>query len=559
MRKRGLPDLGSALVTAKGEPCKVNAKQLEAEPDYDELVAEFADWLVELADAGLRRRAGADPGRRPSRRPGLRPRLCPGQARAGRRRFRRSDRLDPPAVRAAGHGRMGPLQARPAHRPYPGRRGAGHQSPTNGRSSTRSPTNFLRASRSRGRAGGPCSWSATTSRRSSASRAPTRRNSSSSATGSSARRRSAASLPTKPTMRASAREFRDLSIDASFRSAPAVLEVVDALIGEVGLTRNGARASRPIAHRPITPTGRAGSSCGRAFDPETRRRRVDEGEEGWIDEPDRLYADAHRQAGQALARRSAGHGHHRPAAAPGDILILVRSRAELASLIVARLYAQGVPVAGIDRLHLHKPLAVKDLLAGDRLRGPAARRPQSRRPAGFAADRLEPGAALRARLRPRSGKLWTALRERAARSSRTGRGARHPVAAGWRWPTMSPRRASSKRSCPGRSTAGASCFGGWARRRATRSRSWSQRAGVRAGGNRLARPLPRLVRPGRGRGQARPVRADERGSGDDRPWRQGAGSAAGDPRRRDRMTRTRSAGRRRSIDVADAAASARCR
>ena len=36
---------------------------------------------------------------------------------------------------------------------------------------------------------------------------------------------------------------------------------------------------------------------------------------------------------------------------------------ELASLIVARLYAEGVPVAGIDRLHLHKPLAVKDLLA----------------------------------------------------------------------------------------------------------------------------------------------------------------------------------------------------
>ncbi|WP_246450612.1 3'-5' exonuclease [Sphingomonas rhizophila] len=48
---------------------------------------------------------------------------------------------------------------------------------------------------------------------------------------------------------------------------------------------------------------------------------------------------------------------------PGDILILVRSRTELASLIVARLYGQQVPVAGIDRLHLAKPLAVKDLLS----------------------------------------------------------------------------------------------------------------------------------------------------------------------------------------------------
>ena len=48
---------------------------------------------------------------------------------------------------------------------------------------------------------------------------------------------------------------------------------------------------------------------------------------------------------------------------PGDILILVRSRGELASLIVARLFAAGVPVAGIDRLHLHEPFAVRDLLA----------------------------------------------------------------------------------------------------------------------------------------------------------------------------------------------------
>ena len=48
---------------------------------------------------------------------------------------------------------------------------------------------------------------------------------------------------------------------------------------------------------------------------------------------------------------------------PGDILVLVRSRGELASLIVARLFSAGVPVAGVDRLHLHEPLAVQDLLA----------------------------------------------------------------------------------------------------------------------------------------------------------------------------------------------------
>ena len=48
---------------------------------------------------------------------------------------------------------------------------------------------------------------------------------------------------------------------------------------------------------------------------------------------------------------------------PGDILILVRSRGELASLIVARLFLKRVPVAGIDRLFLSRPFAVRDLLA----------------------------------------------------------------------------------------------------------------------------------------------------------------------------------------------------
>ena len=51
---------------------------------------------------------------------------------------------------------------------------------------------------------------------------------------------------------------------------------------------------------------------------------------------------------------------------PEDILVLVRRRGDLASLIVARLHAEGVPVAGVDRLALSAPLAVQDLLAAAR-------------------------------------------------------------------------------------------------------------------------------------------------------------------------------------------------
>src|SRR3546814_10606351 len=51
---------------------------------------------------------------------------------------------------------------------------------------------------------------------------------------------------------------------------------------------------------------------------------------------------------------------------PEDVMILVKRRGELASLLVARLYAEGVPVAGVDRLRLNAPLAVQDLLAAVR-------------------------------------------------------------------------------------------------------------------------------------------------------------------------------------------------
>jgi ATP-dependent helicase/nuclease subunit A len=47
----------------------------------------------------------------------------------------------------------------------------------------------------------------------------------------------------------------------------------------------------------------------------------------------------------------------------GDLMVLVRQRKELAAQIVAKLNARGVPVAGVDRLRLGAPLAVKDVLA----------------------------------------------------------------------------------------------------------------------------------------------------------------------------------------------------
>ena len=155
--------------------------------------------------------------------------------------------------------------------------------------------------------------------------------------------------------------FKDLAIDASFRSAPAILETVDAVIQEVGHREMGVE-NAPNLHEAFHSRRPGLVELWKPFEAETAQGG-DEGEEGWLDESARLYAGAiARQVKEWLAKAPALDHTKRPLT-PGDILILVRSRGELAALIVARLFEEGVPVAGIDRLHLQKPLVVQDLIA----------------------------------------------------------------------------------------------------------------------------------------------------------------------------------------------------
>jgi ATP-dependent helicase/nuclease subunit A len=159
-----------------------------------------------------------------------------------------------------------------------------------------------------------------------------------------------------------AREFRDLSIAASFRSAQPVLDLVDAVIGTLG-HHALALAQAPPPHRAHHAQRPGLVELWQPFAVEQSDHDSDEGEERWVSLRDRYYADAlaeriHLMVEEAPVLASTG----RPLT-PGDILVLVRSRGELASLIVARLFSARIPVAGVDRLHLHEPLAVQDLLA----------------------------------------------------------------------------------------------------------------------------------------------------------------------------------------------------
>lgn len=158
-------------------------------------------------------------------------------------------------------------------------------------------------------------------------------------------------------------DFHDLSLVQSFRSTPPVLELVDAVIAtlgseQLGLPPEQVRHDSAVPHpgevilwNPVA-TGVAGD------DEEDM-----EGEEDWLG--DHVRAMAGNIARQIRMWIDAGlmlESKGRPIRA-GDIMILVRRRSDLARLIVARLYEEGVAVAGIDRLRLNAPLAVRDLLA----------------------------------------------------------------------------------------------------------------------------------------------------------------------------------------------------
>jgi ATP-dependent helicase/nuclease subunit A len=157
--------------------------------------------------------------------------------------------------------------------------------------------------------------------------------------------------------------FLDLSISRSFRSSPAILSFVDNWLGETGPSSLG--LLEPAEPHESHHRGRSGSvTLWAPFTSEGGEGEgMEEGEEGWIGDATRRYAAAlARQIRSWLHRPFLVEGKKRPLR-PEDILILVRRRSELAGLIVARLYAEGVPVAGIDRLLLNAPLAVRDLVA----------------------------------------------------------------------------------------------------------------------------------------------------------------------------------------------------
>ncbi|AKM07150.1 double-strand break repair helicase AddA [Pelagerythrobacter marensis] len=157
------------------------------------------------------------------------------------------------------------------------------------------------------------------------------------------------------------RELREYGLDESFRTGKPVLDFVDRAIDAIGHPELGLTT-------PADPhVSRFDAGLVTLWQPVSgvMEREDEEGEEGWLARHDRQMADriarqvrAWLDNGFTLAKSDPPRN-----AGPGDIMVLVRKRKELAGLIVARLHAAGVPVAGVDRLRLGAPLGVKDLMA----------------------------------------------------------------------------------------------------------------------------------------------------------------------------------------------------
>jgi ATP-dependent helicase/nuclease subunit A len=161
-------------------------------------------------------------------------------------------------------------------------------------------------------------------------------------------------------------ELRNLFLSQSFRSTHPVLDFVNAVIANAGPESFGIDGEIEPHSSKISFSGAVELFKPVAPPDKNVEQASEENEENWLTKEKLILA--HRIAGyvknlidQAPVLAKTG----KPLVA-GDIMILLRSRSELAASIVGRLHAAGVQVAGIDRLKLQEPVGVQDILAAIR-------------------------------------------------------------------------------------------------------------------------------------------------------------------------------------------------
>jgi ATP-dependent helicase/nuclease subunit A len=161
------------------------------------------------------------------------------------------------------------------------------------------------------------------------------------------------------------KELQRLELAQSFRSTKPILDFVNAVITNAGSEKFGINGTiqdhysekseigMVELYAPVIP-----------FDnTEVVSNEIANDEENWLSGEKRILS--HRIAAyvRALVDEAPTLASTGKPLVPGDIMILLRSRGEMASFLVGQLHSKGVPVAGIDRLRLQQPLAVQDMLS----------------------------------------------------------------------------------------------------------------------------------------------------------------------------------------------------
>ncbi len=158
--------------------------------------------------------------------------------------------------------------------------------------------------------------------------------------------------------------FQDCALLHSFRSAPAILDLVDHVAQ--GPAKRG--IGDAVNHFAFFD-----DKAGRVDLWPVITHVPDPKAPDWQDPRDVPAEDSHitrlARAIAARIKRMLAQGEpietkkNRRAITPGDILILLRRRSPLFHTIISELKSSGLPVAGVDRAQIDQPLAVKDLIA----------------------------------------------------------------------------------------------------------------------------------------------------------------------------------------------------
>jgi len=161
--------------------------------------------------------------------------------------------------------------------------------------------------------------------------------------------------------------WRRVTLDVSFRSTRPVLTLVDAVFAEGSDAAKGVVTGETLRHF----ANRSGDAGRVELWPLAPRQEPERSDAWAVLDRNRKARSAPQLLADTLADWIAEELRRAPPVAsrngrklePGDILILVQRRTQVAQPIVRALKARGVPVAGLDQLVLTEQLAVQDVLA----------------------------------------------------------------------------------------------------------------------------------------------------------------------------------------------------